>query len=321
MRARPCAAGRTPRRATPHADTAPVSRRAPRAGLSFRHARAAAPRARCAAETKLPFFFAPTLTRAPLPRTRAPQQSLYEQFRRVANFYFLSMAGLSLTPFSPVSYVTTWAPLILVIGISMFKEALEDYKRHKQDMEQNNSLVDAFEPGSGARTTVAWRDARPGDVLCVLRDEPFPADLLFLASSNPEGSCYVETKNLDGETNLKLKKALEPTMGMTDGGVGAWRAAVECDAPNNSLYTFMGNLVYKARGRCARARRGAACTRVAARVSVHICVHACARARTHARARQLPSARRRCAAAHQLTRCARHNTHVRTHRSLVLRRR
>ena len=173
-------------------------------------------------------------------------QSLYEQFRRVANFYFLAMAGLSLTPFSPVSYITTWAPLILVVGISMLKEALEDRKRHKQDMEQNNSLVDTVTP-SGERSTVAWREARVGAVLLVLRDEPFPGDLLFLASSNPEGSCYVETKNLDGETNLKLKKCVEPTASLNESTVGAWRASVECDAPNNSLYTFQGNLLYTVR--------------------------------------------------------------------------
>jgi P-type E1-E2 ATPase len=167
------------------------------------------------------------------------------------------MAGLSLTPFSPVSYITTWAPLILVVGISMLKEALEDRKRYKQDVAQNSSLVDAFAAGSGERGTVQWREARTGDVLVVLRDEPFPADLLFLSSSNPEGSCYVETKNLDGETNLKLKKALEPTMRMSDANVAGWRATVECDAPNNSLYTFQGNLLYTAR---RSARRG--CRRV-----------------------------------------------------------
>jgi phospholipid-transporting ATPase len=182
-------------------------------------------------------------------RAAAPQ-GLFEQFRRVANMYFLAVAGLSLTPFSPISYITTWAPLILVVGISMLKEAMEDYKRHLQDMEQNNSLVDAFKSGSGDIDGLAWKDLRPGDVVRVLRDDFFPADLLFIASSNPEGSCYVETKNLDGETNLKLKKALDATApqlaSAEPAAVSTFRGLLECDAPNNSLYTFMGNLVLPA---------------------------------------------------------------------------
>lgn len=35
----------------------------------------------------------------------------------------------------------------------------------------------------------------------------FPADLVLLSSAHAEGVCYIETMNLDGETNLKLKKA------------------------------------------------------------------------------------------------------------------
>ena len=43
----------------------------------------------------------------------------------------------------------------------------------------------------------------------------FPADMVLLSSSNPEGVCYIETMNLDGETNLKIKKALQDTCALS----------------------------------------------------------------------------------------------------------
>ena len=45
----------------------------------------------------------------------------------------------------------------------------------------------------------------------VMDREYFPADLVLLSTTNPEGICYIETMNLDGETNLKMKKALPNT--------------------------------------------------------------------------------------------------------------
>ena len=45
-----------------------------------------------------------------------------------------------------------------------------------------------------------------GDIVKVMKNEFFPADLVMIASSDMEnGLAYVETKNLDGETNLKMK--------------------------------------------------------------------------------------------------------------------
>jgi hypothetical protein len=59
-------------------------------------------------------------------------KSLFEQFRRVANLYFLLCAILSFTPLSPYSALSNVLPLVLVIGVTMGKEALEDWRRKKQ---------------------------------------------------------------------------------------------------------------------------------------------------------------------------------------------
>lgn len=51
-----------------------------------------------------------------------------------------------------------------------------------------------------------------GDIVQVEKDSFFPADLLLLAvPESIEGIAYVETINLDGESNLKIKKALDET--------------------------------------------------------------------------------------------------------------
>jgi phospholipid-translocating ATPase len=59
-------------------------------------------------------------------------KALFEQFRRVANLYFLLAAAISLTsvgPFSPISVIT---PLVFVVGVSIIKEAVEDSRRFAQ---------------------------------------------------------------------------------------------------------------------------------------------------------------------------------------------
>lgn len=59
-------------------------------------------------------------------------KSLFEQFRRVANLYFLICAILSFTPLSPYSALSSVLPLVVVIGVTMGKEVLEDWRRKKQ---------------------------------------------------------------------------------------------------------------------------------------------------------------------------------------------
>lgn len=62
----------------------------------------------------------------------------------------------------------------------------------------------------------------------VEKDQYFPADLLLLSSTNDDGIAYVETMNLDGETNLKIKKALEQTKGLTQHNISTFKVPSSC---------------------------------------------------------------------------------------------
>ncbi|XP_010262307.1 PREDICTED: putative phospholipid-transporting ATPase 9 isoform X2 [Nelumbo nucifera] len=172
-------------------------------------------------------------------------KSLFEQFRRVANMYFLVVGCLSFTPLAPYAAVSAIIPLIIVIGATMIKEAIEDWRRKKQDIEVNNRKVKVH-CGNGIFNYTEWKNLRVGDIVKVEKDSFFPADLLLLSSSYGDAICYVETMNLDGETNLKLKQALEVTSGLNeDSSFQDFKALVKCEDPNVNLYTFVGSMDVK----------------------------------------------------------------------------
>ncbi|KFK43585.1 hypothetical protein AALP_AA1G145400 [Arabis alpina] len=170
-------------------------------------------------------------------------KSLFEQFRRVANFYFLVTGVLSLTALSPYGAVSALLPLAFVIAASMVKEAIEDWGRKKQDIEVNNRKVKVHD-GNGIFRQEEWRNLKVGDIVRVEKDEFFPADLLLLSSSYEDSICYVETMNLDGETNLKVKQGLEATSSALheDSDFKDFKAIVKCEDPNADLYTYVGTL-------------------------------------------------------------------------------
>lgn len=73
--------------------------------------------------------------------------------------------------------------------------------------------------------------------------EFFPADLILLSSSEPEGLCYIETSNLDGEVNLKIKQALPETAHyVSPNQVASMQGIIKSEQPNNRLYTYDGTL-------------------------------------------------------------------------------
>lgn len=75
--------------------------------------------------------------------------------------------------------------------------------------------------------------------------------MILLSSSEPEGLCYIETANLDGETNLKIKQAKTETAHLVnphDLVRDLNGAEIVSEQPNSSLYTYEGNLKNFRRG-------------------------------------------------------------------------
>ncbi|RPB18470.1 phospholipid-translocating P-type ATPase [Terfezia boudieri ATCC MYA-4762] len=167
---------------------------------------------------------------------------LYEQFSKYANLFFLFTAGLQQIPnISPTNKYTTIGPLIVVLLVSAGKEAVEDWKRKTQDKELNRSKARILIGTSFEDTK--WINVRIGDIVRVESEEPFPADLVLLASSEPEGLCYIETANLDGETNLKIKQAIPETAGLVSpGDLSRLSGRIRSEQPNSSLYTYEATL-------------------------------------------------------------------------------
>ncbi|KAJ7095309.1 phospholipid-translocating ATPase [Mycena belliarum] len=202
-------------------------------------------------------------------------RNLLEQFRRVANIFFLALAILQFFPkFATVSVGVVILPLLVVLAFSAIKDGWEDIIRHQSDKRMNHSQTLVLEggswknpnamegksrtfvrglvpqrrkrpvavtdapkyieedpdttDGSGADWVVTpWEDVRVGDFVKILDNESIPADIAICATSEEENVAFVETKNLDGETNLKSRHAVP--------GLSHLNSPADC---TNKLNTF-----------------------------------------------------------------------------------
>ncbi|RKP19850.1 calcium ATPase [Rozella allomycis CSF55] len=181
-----------------------------------------------------------------------PKQLLY-QFSKIANVYFLFISVLQMIPgLSPTGTWTTIVPLSVFVVLGMLREGYDDHKRYQQDDVENNTpaIVMRKKDDKMEWVTVPWWDVRVGEKLIVRNNEFFPADILLLNSSEIEGVCYVETANLDGETNLKSKESLDVTVkaAWTEDHLKELNMNIKVQLPDNDLYNFDGAIVLTENG-------------------------------------------------------------------------
>uniref|UniRef100_A0A8B9P9Z5 Phospholipid-transporting ATPase n=1 Tax=Apteryx owenii TaxID=8824 RepID=A0A8B9P9Z5_APTOW len=171
--------------------------------------------------------------------------NLFEQFQEVANTYFLFLLILQLIPqISSLSWFTTIVPLVLVLTITAVKDATDDYFRHKSDNQVNNRQSQVLL--GGVLRQEQWMNVRVGDIIKLENNQFVAADLLLLCSSEPHGLCYVETAELDGETNTKVRQAIPVTSELGDTSeLARFDGEVICEPPNNKLDKFGGTLYWR----------------------------------------------------------------------------
>ncbi|CAH0478820.1 unnamed protein product [Peronospora belbahrii] len=203
---------------------------------------------------------------------------MLESFRKLANAYFLLVSILQcIRNISNTNGVPTNLPvLVFILSVDGILAIIEDRRRHVADKEANSAqchvLTDTFTGSRNAlnhphttttrptttRTSssthdsdiviIHWASLTVGSVVKLYNRETAPADLLILAvaepnPSEPAGICYVETKSLDGETNLKLRHACDATMHVqTTAQVAALTGQLRCENPNKAIGRFDGTL-------------------------------------------------------------------------------
>lgn len=198
----------------------------------------------------------PTSSKSPYPRNIVRNQKytiitflplvFYQQFKFFFNFYFLVVALSQFIPALKIGYIVTYvAPLAFVIAVTMGKEAYDDYSRYQRDREANSTRYLVLLPQHPSSVhTVSSREnglAKPGehslprpqtrltpsaaikvgDMALLEKNQRVPADMVLLTTSEEEGTCFIRTDQLDGETDWKLKVAVGETQKMGETDVGS----------------------------------------------------------------------------------------------------
>ncbi|KAG2404501.1 Phospholipid-transporting ATPase [Vigna angularis] len=170
-------------------------------------------------------------------------KNLFIQFHRVAYLYFLAIAALNqLPPLAVFGRTVSLFPLLFVLCVTAIKDGYEDWRRHRSDRNENNreSLV----LQSGDFRSKKWKKVQAGEVVKIFADETIPADMVLLGTSDQSGLAYIQTMNLDGESNLKTRYARQETASVVTSESCDVFGVIRCEQPNRNIYEFTANMEF-----------------------------------------------------------------------------
>ncbi|KAI9218609.1 hypothetical protein BC828DRAFT_388135 [Blastocladiella britannica] len=247
-------------------------------------------------------------------------RNLWEQFRRIANTYFLLMVVLQFIPVLEIADPSFAAlPIIVIVAATAMKDGLEDFRRRVQDKRLNEELTvtlanwsnmnrpllswrdrlhklmppmlrplarkavgrspvasssadilsndmpplgpvppppEKYATAPPVWQTTKWKDVHVGDLVLLRNNDNIPADIVILSTSELDNMCYVETKSLDGETNLKIRRGPAETAWVrSPEDAASIVGVIQCDPPSAALYKFQGTLVVRPPPRRRAARK------------------------------------------------------------------
>ncbi|GBP18501.1 Probable phospholipid-transporting ATPase IIB [Eumeta japonica] len=175
---------------------------------------------------------------------------LFEQFRFFLNLYFLVMALSQFIPSIRIGYLYTyWGPLCFVLAVTLFREAIDDFRRYRRDKQVNKQLYERVVLDNNSTDSyrhyrieeVPASALRVGDIVTLHKGERVPADMILLRTNDATGTIYIRTDQLDGETDWKLRIALPTTQKLSsDTQLLDINAQIFVEKPEKDIHSFIG---------------------------------------------------------------------------------
>ncbi|NWZ07944.1 ATP9A ATPase, partial [Agelaius phoeniceus] len=165
---------------------------------------------------------------------------LFNQFKYFFNLYFLLLAcSQFVVEMRLGALYTYWVPLGFVLAVTVIREAAEELRCYMRDKEVNSQIYSKLT----ARGTVKVKSSniQVGDLIIVEKNQRVPADMIFLRTSEKNGSCFLRTDQLDGETDWKLRLPVTCTQRLpTASDLLQIRSYVYAEEPNIDIHNFVG---------------------------------------------------------------------------------